>query len=211
MVSAHALVALGLACVVLIVVPGPSVLFVVGRALTYGRRIAFSSVAGNAAGCALGAVLVAIGLGEIVQRSDAVYEAIKYAGAAYLVWLGIQAIRHRHNSVEPTAISAPTTFRSLRAGLIVGVTNPKNYIVMAAILPQFVDRGAGHVPAQMLLLALVPLSIGLVSDSTWALVAGTARDWFVSRPRRLTLIGRAGGLCMIGLGVSVAVTGSRTQ
>jgi threonine/homoserine/homoserine lactone efflux protein len=210
MVSAHALVALGLACVVLIVVPGPSVLFVVGRALTYGRRIAFSSVAGNAAGCGLGAVLVAVGLGEIVQRSDAVFEVIKYAGAAYLVWLGIQAFR-RHNSVEQSATAAPTTLRSLRAGVVVGVTNPKNYIVMAAILPQFVDRGEGHVPGQMLLLALVPLSIGLVSDSTWALVAGTARDWFVSRPDRLKVIGRAGGLCMIGLGVSVAVTGSRTQ
>lgn len=211
MVSAHAVVALGLACVVLIVVPGPSVLFVVGRALTYGRRIAFSSVAGNVVGCGLGAVLVAIGLGEIVQRSDAVFEVIKYAGAAYLVWLGVQAYRHRHDSVVPDAISAPTVFRSLRAGVIVGVTNPKNYIVMAAILPQFVDRGAGHIPAQMLLLALVPLSIGLVSDSTWALVAGTARDWFVSRPRRLRIVGRAGGLCMIGLGVSVAVTGTRTQ
>jgi threonine/homoserine/homoserine lactone efflux protein len=92
---------------------------------------------------------------------------------------------------------------------VVGVTNPKAYILFGAILPQFVNRGAGHVPAQMLLLALVSVSIGVLSDCTWGLAASGVRAWFARSPRRLELVGGAGGLAMIGLGITVALTGRK--
>ena len=100
-------------------------------------------------------------------------------------------------------------WRSARDGAVVGLTNPKAYILFGAILPQFVNRGAGHVPAQMLLLALVSVSIGVLSDCTWGLAASGVRAWFARSPRRLELVGGAGGLAMIGLGITVALTGRK--
>jgi threonine/homoserine/homoserine lactone efflux protein len=210
-ISLGQLVALTLACTVVIVIPGPSVMFIIGRALSYGRRTALASVVGNSIGSYLAAVLISVGLGPLLQRSDLLFSAIKWAGAGYLVWLGIQAFRHAGplagDAVARGATLSP--WRSIRTGVMVGVTNPKTFIVFAAILPQFVDAQAGRVPAQMLLLAVVPIGIGLVTDSGWASVAGRARDWLASSPRRMTALGRIGGLSMIGLGVSVAVTGRR--
>jgi threonine/homoserine/homoserine lactone efflux protein len=95
----------------------------------------------------------------------------------------------------------------LRDGFVVGVTNPKAIIYFAALLPQFVDRTAGHVPLQLLLLGCIFLAIALVSDSIWALTAGLARSWLAQSPRRLELIGGIGGLAMIGIGARLAVTG----
>ncbi|MGH7912227.1 MAG: LysE family translocator, partial [Candidatus Dormibacteraceae bacterium] len=88
---------------------------------------------------------------------------------------------------------------------VVGITNPKAYILFGAILPQFVDRGAGHIQLQMLLLALVPNSIGLVTDALWALSASTFRAWFARSPRRLRIVGGAGGVAMIGVAVTVVL------
>ena len=90
-----------------------------------------------------------------------------------------------------------------------GVTNPKTYILFGAILPQFVNRGAGNVPGQMLLLALMSVLIGLVCDSTWGLAASGVRAWFARSPRRYALVGGAGGLAMIGVGVTIALTGRK--
>jgi threonine/homoserine/homoserine lactone efflux protein len=204
-------IGLALACALLIAVPGPSVVFVVGRALTYGRRTALTSVAGNSVGCYAAAALVAVGLGPLLQRSEGLLTAIKWAGAAYLVWLGVQALRHAAPLPDAPggAGDRVPTWRSLRSGIVVGISNPKVFLVFAAVLPQFVDPGAGHVPAQMLLLALVPVAVGLLTDSAWALAASRARGWLSRSPRRTTAVGRAGGLSMIGLGVSVALTGHR--
>jgi threonine/homoserine/homoserine lactone efflux protein len=186
-------------------------MFVVGRALSYGRRTALASVLGNSIGCYLAAVCIAFGLGPLLQCSDLLFCVIKYAGAAYLVWMGIQAFRHARPVAADATTPAPvaSSWRSIRTGALVGVTNPKTFIIFAAVLPQFINPQAGHVPAQMLQLALVPILIGLLTDSAWASAAGRARDWLASSPRRMTMIGRAGGLSMIGLGVSVAATGRR--
>jgi threonine/homoserine/homoserine lactone efflux protein len=91
--------------------------------------------------------------------------------------------------------------------MVVGITNPKAYILFAAILPQFVHRGSANVPAQMLVLALVSVAIGAVSDCTWGCAASAVRAWFARSPRRFELVGGAGGLAMIGVGVTVALTG----
>lgn len=208
MVTSGQVLGVAVACVVIIVVPGPSVLFVIGRALSHGRRTALFSIAGNAAGSYLAAVVVAVGLGPFLQRSDILFQTIKLLGAAYLVWLGARAIWQGGHAPGPTDEPPPKSgLRAVRTGVVVGVTNPKAFIIFGAILPQFVDRAAGAVPAQMLLLAVAPVAVGLVTDTCWGLVAGQAREWLSGTPRRLAVLGRIGGLSMIGLAVSVAVTG----
>ena len=216
MISSGQLIGFTLASFVLIVVPGPGVLFVVGRALSHGRRTAVATAAGHAAGNYVVAACVAVGLGTLLQRSAQVFTAVKLAGALYLVFLylvflGIQAIRHRRSlaSSMSAAAGARDGWRALRDGLVVGVTNPKTYILFGAILSQFVNRGAGNVPGQMLLLALVSVLIGLVCDSTWGLAASGVRAWFARSPRRYALVGGAGGLAMIGVGVTIALTGRK--
>jgi threonine/homoserine/homoserine lactone efflux protein len=211
-ISSDHLLGYALASFVLIITSGPSVLFVVGRALAYGRRTALATVCGNAAGNYVVAACVAFGIGTLVERSVAVFEAVKLAGALYLVWLGIQAIRRRKGL---TAAFAGTTRdrgdrRAAREGFLVGVTNPKALILFGAVLPQFVDRAAGHVPVQMLLLSLVSIAIGLVSDSSWSVAASFVRSWFARSDRRFELAGGVGGLAMIGVGLTVAVTGRQS-
>jgi threonine/homoserine/homoserine lactone efflux protein len=209
-VTTSQLVGFTLASLVIIVIPGPGVLFVVGRALSHGRRTAFATAAGHAAGNYLVAACVAVGLGSLLQRSEQLFTVVKLAGALYLVFIGVQAFRHRNSlaaAIASPAGSGSEGWRALRDGIIVGVTNPKTFILFGAILPQFVNRGAGNVPAQMLLLAIVSVALGLVSDSAWGLAASGVRAWFARSPRRYALVGGAGGLAMIGVGVTIAFTG----
>ena len=197
---------------VVIAVPGPSVMFTISRALTIGRRGALLTVAGNAVGACLQVLAVAFGIGALVERSILAYTAIKLVGVAYLIYLGVQAIRHRHLLGEAMAAQLAPTRTRLRVaadGFLVGVTNPKTIVFFVAALPQFVDRGAGHLTTQLLILGAVFPCIALISDSIWAFVAGTARNWFARSPRRMATIGGAGGLAMIGIGVTLAVTGRK--
>jgi threonine/homoserine/homoserine lactone efflux protein len=211
MISGGQLLGFTLASMVLIVIPGPGVLFVVGRALSHGRRTALATACGHAAGNYVVAAGVAVGLGALLQRSVAVFVVVKVVGAAYLVWLGVQAIRHRKSLADAFAAAAEPRqgWRALRDGVVVGITNPKSYILFGAVLPQFVNRGAGHVAGQMLVLALVSVLIGAVSDCGWGFAASAVRNWFASSPRRFELVGGAGGLAMIGVGVTVAITGRK--
>ncbi|GLZ77676.1 lysine transporter LysE [Actinorhabdospora filicis] len=192
---------------VLIAIPGPSVLFVIGRALAHGRRTALLSVLGNTVGAYLLAVAVAFGVGAIVAKSAIVFAVLKYAGAAYLVYLGVTAWRKRRELAWGT--QDKPTHRVLWDGFAVGITNPKTAVFFAAVLPQFASREAGAVPLQLLLLGSVFCALALVMDSTWGLIAAGAREWFGRSERRMALVGGAGGLAMIGLGVTVAVTGRK--
>lgn len=206
------LLTFAVASLVIIVIPGPSVLFTIGRALTIGRGGALRSVAGNAIGAALQVLAVAVGVGALVERSSELYTAIKFIGAGYLVYLGVQAFRHRQalsDAVAGMAREAPSTRRQLLDGVIVGVSNPKTIVFFTVALPQFADRDAGHVPLQLLLLGSVFTILALTCDSVWALVAGTAREWLARSPRRLSAVGGAGGLAIVGLGVTVAATGRK--
>ncbi|RBM18202.1 lysine transporter LysE [Prauserella sp. PE36] len=213
MVSASQLAAFAALTFVMVVVPGPSVLFTISRALTVGRRDALLTVLGNATGVYAQVVAVAFGLGTLVERSATVFTIVKLAGAAYLVYLGVQAWRHRRSlaDVFRAGIEATRghTLRVLRDGFLVGFLNPKSIVFLAAVLPQFVNQQAGSVPAQILVLGILLPVIAVLSDSAWAFVAGTARDWFARSPRRLELVGGAGGLTMIGLGATLAFTGRK--
>jgi threonine/homoserine/homoserine lactone efflux protein len=211
-ITVDQLATFGLAAFIIIVIPGPSVVFVVGRALAYGRRVALASVIGNTLGLITIVVAVALGLGVVVQESIVVFTALKLVGAAYLVWLGFEAVRRRKEflagDAEQSLRGTPMTWsKAIRQGYVVGASNPKGYLMLAAVLPQFIERGQGHVQLQMLLLGLMATGIGLLSDSLWAVIASRLRSWFTSSPRRGEAVGATGGVSMIGLGVALAVTG----
>ncbi|MFD3313149.1 LysE family translocator [Streptomyces sp. NPDC058694] len=212
MVSTDRFLAFAAMSLLVVMIPGPSVLFVIGRALAHGRRTAVATALGNVFGSYLLVVAVAVGVGSIVERSVTVYLAVKLAGAAYLVFLGVHAFRHRKKMRASDITARADTpargdLRTILDGVLVGVTNPKGIVFFAAVLPQFVDHSAGQVPLQMLVLGLIPIAIGLVTDTLWGLTAATARSWFARSDRRLSMIGGAGGLTMVGLGVTVATTG----
>jgi threonine/homoserine/homoserine lactone efflux protein len=209
MVTMHQVIAFGLVALVLIAIPGPSVVFTIGRALTYGRTVALTTVVGNSLGLLVVLILVSLGLGNLVTTSDAAFEVVKVAGAVFLVYLGVQALRHRHGIEVGEGVEAPPMrgLRALRQGFVVGFTNPKAYVIFAAVLPPFVDRDRGGATLQMLLLGLVAFVIGICSDSLWALLASQLRRWFNASPGRGRALGTVGGVSMIGLGVAVAVGG----
>ncbi len=208
MPSTQALLAFSLASFVLIVIPGPSVLFVVGRSLSLGRRGGLLSVLGNEWGALVPVAAVAVGVGSLVAESIALFTIVKLLGASYLVYLGVQAIRHRRAGLgdaagpKPRAVSSKTV---LRQGFIVGATNPKTTVFFVAAVPQFVDFHAGDVPLQMMILGLVFTLIAFVCDGAWALLAGSARAWFARSPRRLSAVRATGGGMMIGLGGSLVL------
>ncbi len=209
MIPTTHLLAFTVTALVLIAIPGPSVLFTVSRAITLGRGAGVATVAGNTVGAFTQVVAVAFGIGPLVERSVALFTVLKLAGAAYLVFLGVQAIRHRQSLAEAlgATIEQKTTTRIVIDGFTVGVTNPKVIVFFAAMLPQFVDRQAGNVPVQIIALGAIFAGIALISDSTWALAAGTVRNWLGRSQRRLELIGGIGGLAMIGIGARLALTG----
>jgi threonine/homoserine/homoserine lactone efflux protein len=209
MVPTTHLLAFTITAMVLIAIPGPSVLFTVSRAISLGRVAGVATVAGNTVGAFTQVVAVAFGLGPLVERSVALFTVLKLAGACYLVYLGVQAIRHRRSLAEALGaeVERKTAARLVVDGFTVGVTNPKVIVFFAAMLPQFVDRQAGGVPMQIIMLGAIFAGIALISDSAWALAAGTARAWLASSPRRLALIGGAGGLAMVGIGTRLAFAG----
>lgn len=210
MIPAANLLAFLIASIVIVIIPGPGVLFVIGRALSYGRRAALLSVIGHSLGVLIILGLVAAGLGTILAASAIALSVVKLAGALYLIYLGIQAFRERRSLREAfeAKLEPVDNRRAMRQAVLVGVTNPKAIIFFSAVLPQFVAPTVGAVPLQMLLLGAIFLGVALISDSVYALLAGTAREWFARSPKRLEAVGGAGGVMIIGLGASVAVSGS---
>ena len=211
MLAADRLLAFGITAFVVIVIPGPSVLFVVGRALACGWRVAVLTVVGNALGEYVQVIAVAFGVGALAEQSVVAFSVLKLAGGAYLIYLGVKTFRQRKSLAA--ALAAPVAPRSDRRafleGWTVGVTNPKTVVFLAAILPQFVDRAAGDVPAQILLLGAVFALIAIVSDTLWAMTAGGFRVWFARSPRRLELVGGAGGLAIVAVGAGLLVSGRK--
>jgi threonine/homoserine/homoserine lactone efflux protein len=208
MPSTSALTTFLVASILFIQVPGPSLLFTIGRALTVGRRDALLSVVGNALGLFIQAVCVAVGLGALVATSATAYTLLKLVGAAYVVYLGVQAIRHRADARTALRTGERPPERAgqaLRTGFVVGVSNPKTIVFFVAFLPQFTDPGAAALP-QVLVLGLAFAALAVVSDSLWATVAGSARRWFAREPRRLDAMGATGGVMMIGLGATLVAT-----
>jgi len=197
------------AAMVIILAPGPSVLFVIARAIAWGRKTAVFTVAGNVTGAFALSTLVAIGLGPILQRSDLAYAAIQWGGSSYLMYLGVEAIRQRKIHAEDMrnqGDAAPGIARSMRDGFWVGALNPKGLVFYAAVLPQFVDRDRGNVALQLIFLGAVFSILAFISDGTWGLLAGTARQWLATDAKRLEKLRATGGIVMIILGISVLIS-----
>lgn len=193
-----------IATVLIILAPGPSVLFTIARAIAWGRVAAIATVIGNAFGMFLVSVLVAFGLGPLLQSSKLFYNGIQWAGGAYLIYLGYAAIaasRVDAQGMQKTEGSKPSFFTSLKNGFWVGVLNPKSVVFFAAILPQFVDQEKNNVTAQLLLLGAIFATVALISDGSYGLLAGTVRSWLAGDVKRLIFMRRFGGVVMIGLGV----------
>lgn len=212
MVPSGRLLAFALTAFVVIVIPGPSVLFVVGRALGSGRRVAVLSVIGNALGEYVQVIAVAFGVGALAEQSVAAFTTLKLAGGAYLIYLGVRTFRERRSLAAALGgrVESTSDRRAFLEGATVGVTNPKTVIFLAAILPQFVSRSAGGVPVQILVLGAVFAAIAIVSDTLWAIAAGGVRVWFSGSPRRLELIGGAGGVAIAAVGAGLIVSGRKT-
>ncbi len=195
---------------VVILIPGPSVLFIVSRGIALGRRAALATVLGNSSGFATQLVLVSLGLGAIIARSDTVFLVLKLLGAAYLVYLGARNIRDRRALAGLLRVgeSEPKPLRRIiREGYIVGVTNPKGLIIFTAILPQFVERSQGHATLQLLTLGAICIAMSMLSDGAWGIGSGSARAWLGRSPRRLERLSATGGVMLVGLGIGLAVTG----
>lgn len=193
-----------IATILIILAPGPSVLFTIARAIAWGRLAAIATVVGNAFGMFLVSVLVAFGLGPLLQSSKLFYNGIQWAGGAYLIYLGYAAIaasRVDAQGMQKTQGSKPSLFTSLKNGFWVGVLNPKSIVFFAAILPQFVDQEKNNVTAQLLLLGAIFAAIAMISDGSYGLLAGTVRSWLAGDVTRLIFMRRFGGVVMIGLGV----------
>lgn len=197
---------------VLILVPGPSVLFTVSRGVALGRRAALATVLGNTAGLATQLVLVCVGLGSLLARSETVFAVLKLVGAAYLVVLGARAILHRRElaaALDVVGLTPRSLRQIVREGYTVGATNPKGLLIFTAVLPQFVEPSAGHATLQLASLGAVCVLVAILSDGTWALASGSARAWLGRSPRRLEMMSAGGGLTMIALGAALALTGRR--
>lgn len=192
------------ATTLIILAPGPSVLFTIARAIAWGRAAAVATVLGNALGMFLVSVLVAIGLGPLLQSSKTFYYAVQWLGGAYLIYLGFSAIKASKIDAQGMRSSegtAPSIYSSIKSGFWVGVLNPKSIVFFAAILPAFVDRNKNNVTFQLLFLGLVFSLIAFISDGSYGILAGTVRQWLASDLRRLIFMRRFGGVVMIGLGI----------
>jgi threonine/homoserine/homoserine lactone efflux protein len=194
---------------VIILAPGPSVLFVIARAIAWGRATAVFTVAGNVTGAFSLSVFVALGLGPVLERSELAYIAVQWGGGLYLMYLGIEAIWKRSVHAADMANQgdiAPSIRRSVRDGFWVGALNPKGVVFFAAVLPQFIDRERGSITAQLIFLGAVFAVLAFVSDGSWGVLAGTARNWLATDSKRLEKLRATGGVIMILLGLQVLVS-----
>jgi threonine/homoserine/homoserine lactone efflux protein len=189
----------------LLLVPGPAVLYVVTRSIEMGRRGGLASVAGITTATVTHVVLATVGLSSLVLASTVAFDAVKYVGAAYLLFLGVRRLLGRGLD-QPDAETAPRTRRRAYAqGVVVNLTNPKTIVFVFAFLPQFVDPHAHRVWLQVLVLGLSFALLGCLSDSVWALAAGTVADRLRGTQRIARVQRWVGGGTLVGLGVLAAV------
>jgi threonine/homoserine/homoserine lactone efflux protein len=198
------------AALALLLVPGPAVLYIVARSIDQGRSAGLVSVLGVHLGSLVHVAAAAIGISSLIASSAVAFSVVKYAGAAYLIYLGVRALLTRE---EPRQIEVRAEPRGklLRQGAVVNILNPKTALFFLAFLPQFLDPDAGYVALQLTFFGLVFVALGLVTDSLYALAAGTAGD--ILRGHRLFLGARrwVSGTVFIGLGLATALSGSRQK
>ena len=190
--------------IVIIVVPGPSVLFAIGRALVLGTKLAVLSVLGNALGVGLQIIVVSLGLGVLIQQAPGLFFAIKIIGALVIAYLGIKAIMDRAK-LELADEKSSSSKAVLQQSIVVGITNAKTFVFFVAALPSFVSPADGNPIIQMLILGLIFSAIGIASDMVYAVAAGKARDWLSTSQKRLSIFRGIGGLALTLLGLYMLI------
>ena len=190
-----------LASLALLAVPGPAVLYIVVQSAEQGRRVGLASVAGIHLGTLVHVAAATVGLSALIVASAVAFSVVKYAGAIYLIYLGIRKLLERPAAPRAEPASEPLR-RALQRGVVVNVLNPKTALFFLAFLPQFVDRARGGVWSQVLVLGLVFVGLGLVSDSIYAFAAGTVGVMLRRRRRALQYVS---GVAYIGLGAAAAL------
>ena len=197
------------AALTLLLIPGPAVLYIVAQSIDRGRGAGFVSTLGIATGSLVHVTAAALGLSSVLVSSAFAFEVVKYAGAAYLVYLGTRRLLTRETP-EAVAARGERTLRATYAqGVVVNVLNPKTALFFFAFLPQFVDVAEGAVAFQIASLGLVFVTLGILSDGLWALAAGTAAGWLRGNVRFLRAQRYVSGTTLLGLGVATALSGSR--
>jgi threonine/homoserine/homoserine lactone efflux protein len=190
-----------LAALALLAIPGPSVLYIVAQSAERGRRVGLAAVAGVHLGSLVHVAAATAGLSALVVASAVAFSIVKYGGAAYLVYLGVRKLLERDHEDDVEAEPAPLR-RALVRGILVNVLNPKTALFFLAFLPQFIDADRGGVWSQALVLGFVFVGLGLVSDSLYALAAGTVGG-LIRRRRKLVRYGS--GVVYITLGAAAAL------
>ena len=209
MIAPQQLVPYVISAIAIILIPGPSVLFTIARAISWGRTIAVLTVLGNTLGVFVLSIGVALGLGPVLQNSDLAYSLVQIIGGAYIIWLGIDAIRHRvatAASIVEVQGASPTKLNTVKQGFVVGILNPKVIVFFAAVLPHFVDPDHSSITSQLFALGALFCVMGFIFDSGYGLLAGTARDWLASSPKRLVTMRVIGGIVMMLLGLATMLT-----
>ncbi|WP_262269943.1 LysE family translocator [Microvirga yunnanensis] len=193
------------ASVVLLLTPGPAVLFIVARSVEQGRAAGLVSVLGIHLGTIVHVTAAAVGLSALLVSSSLAFAIVKYLGAAYLVWIGLRTLMAKDPDPERPEVPAKPLRRVFRDGFVVNLFNPKTAIFFLAFLPQFVDPSRGAVHWQILLLGLTFMGLGIMSDGMFALVAGTAGDFLRRNGRFLRFQRWFAGTSFIGLGITAAL------
>jgi threonine/homoserine/homoserine lactone efflux protein len=199
-----------IAALALLLVPGPSVLYIVTRSIEQGRTAGLASVVGVHLGSLVHITAAAIGLSSLLVSSAVAFSIVKYVGAAYLVFLGLRAI-FRKEVVEEVEVRTAPFRKLLRQGAVVNILNPKTALFFLAFLPQFVDANAGMPALQIVFFGLVFVALGFVTDGSYALLAGTAGNWLRSSRSWYAVRRYVSGSVFIGLGLVAAFSGSRQK
>lgn len=197
------------AAILIILAPGPSVLFAIARAIAWGRATAIATVAGNALGMFSLSILIAFGLGPILEESDLAFLSVQILGGLYLIYLGIDALRHSKVHAEDMVNQGeirPSAMQSMKDGFWVGALNPKGLVFFAAILPQFLDKNSENLTAQLLIMGATFALLAFLGDGTWGVLAGTVRIWMANSPIRLIRLRQLGGVVIVLLGIFTLIS-----
>ena len=194
------------ATLALLLVPGPAVIYVVTQSIDRGRRAGLASVGGIHSGTVVHIAAATVGLSAVLASSAVAFDAVKYAGAAYLIVVGLRRLAGRDRAESTDARPDRTLGQLYRQGIVVNVLNPKTALFFLAFLPQFVDPSRGAAWEQILLLGLLFACLGLLTDSSWALVAGTFGQWLRGSTGYLRVQRYVSGAVFVGLGALAALS-----
>jgi threonine/homoserine/homoserine lactone efflux protein len=193
------------ASALLAIAPGPDVIYVLTRAVSQGRKAGLAAALGFASGCIFHTVLAAVGVAALIRSSELAFDIVRYAGAAYLIWIGIQALRHRSAFSIEGASDAKALMTIYRQSVIGNMLNPKVTLFFLAFLPQFVNAGAGDIALQMVVLGLVFMLVTIVVFGAVAIFAAMIGDWVRRKPAIGERLNVFAGITFIALGIRVAL------